>query len=197
MKEKELIFASHNAGKIREITQMLAPLGIKVFSAEDMDLPDVEETGTTFEQNAALKAKTIAELTGKVCLADDSGLCVNALNGRPGVYSARYAPARNFDKAMDMLLAEIEAAKTDDRSAFFACVLVLARPEGNCVSFEGRVDGQIAATKQGGGGFGFDPVFIPDGYDQTFAQLGDEVKNKISHRGKALEKLTAFLRHTE
>ena len=126
-------------------------------------------------------------------MADDSGLCVNALDGRPGVYSARYAPNRDFDKAMDMLLKEIEDTKSSDRSAYFACVLVLGYPDGTYKSFEGRVDGVIIKQKQGTSGFGFDPVFAPLGYDKTFAELGAEVKNKISHRGRALEKFTEYL----
>ncbi len=190
---EELIFASHNRGKIAEIKQMLAPLNIKVLSADEINLPDVEETGTTFEENAALKALTIAKLTKKPCLADDSGLCVNALGGRPGVYSARYAPNRDFDKAMDKLLAELEKSGNADRSAYFACVLVLGYPDGTYQSFEGRVNGKITKQKQGSGGFGFDPLFAPDGYEKTFAELGAEVKNKISHRGRALQKFVSYL----
>ena len=190
---EELIFASHNRGKIAEIKQMLAPLNIRVLSADEINLPDVEETGTTFEENAALKALTIAKLTKKPCLADDSGLCVNALGGRPGVYSARYAPNRDFDKAMDKLLAELEKSGNADRSAYFACVLVLGYPDGTYQSFEGRVNGKITKQKQGSGGFGFDPLFAPDGYEKTFAELGAEVKNKISHRGRALQKFVSYL----
>ena len=190
---KELIFASHNKGKIAEIKQILSPFNIKVISSDDIDLPDVEETGTTFEENAVLKALSIAKLKNVPCLADDSGLCVNALDGRPGVYSARYAPNRDFDKAMEMLLKEIEDTKSSDRSAYFACVLVLGYPDGTYKSFEGRVDGVIIKQKQGASGFGFDPVFAPLGYDKTFAELGAEIKNKISHRGRALEKFTEYL----
>ncbi len=194
MKFSELIFASRNQGKIAEITEMLAPLGIKVKSALEMDLPEVEETGTTFEENAALKALEIAKITGVPCLADDSGLCVKALDNRPGVYSARYAPNRNFDLAMDKLLAEIKESGSNDRSAYFACVLVLGFPNGEYKAFEGRVDGVITMQKQGNGGFGFDPVFAPLGYDKTFAELGSDVKNKISHRGRALQKFLNYLR---
>jgi len=191
---EEIIFASHNKGKIVEIKQILEPFGIKVKSSDDIELPDVEETGTTFEENAALKALTIAKSIGVPCIADDSGLCVNALNGRPGVYSARYAPNRDFDKAMDMLLQEIADTKREDRTAYFACVLVLGYPDGTYKSFEGRVDGVITYEKQGKGGFGFDPIFAPVGYNKTFAELGSEVKNKISHRGRALEKFTQYLK---
>ena len=190
---KELIFASHNKGKIAEIKQILTPFGIDVKSSDEVDFPDVEETGTTFEENAVLKAVTIAKLKGVPCIADDSGLCVNALDGRPGVYSARYAPNRDFDKAMDKLLAEIADSGNKDRTAYFACVLVLAYPDGTYKSFEGRVNGSITLQKQGLGGFGFDPVFMPLGYDKTFAELGSEIKNTISHRGRALEKFVKYL----
>ncbi|MBR2299794.1 MAG: RdgB/HAM1 family non-canonical purine NTP pyrophosphatase [Alphaproteobacteria bacterium] len=191
---KEIIFASHNKGKIAEIRQILAPLSIKVISADEVDLPDVEETGTTFEENAALKALTIAKLKNVPCLADDSGLCVDALGGRPGVYSARYAPNRDFQKAMQMLLSEMAETKSANRDAHFSCVIVLGYPCGKYERFEGRVDGQIAFEPRGESGFGFDPIFEPDGYDKTFAELGAEIKNKISHRGRALQKFVAFLK---
>lgn len=191
---KEIIFASHNKGKIEEIRQLLTPFGVHVLSSDEMDLPDVEETGTTFEENAALKALEIAKLKGVPCLADDSGLCVDALNGRPGVYSARYAPNRDFKKAMEMLLAEILETQSANRRAHFSCVLVLGYPNGTYEAFDGRVDGNIAYEPKGESGFGFDPVFIPEGYDKTFAELGGDVKNKISHRGRALAKFAAFMK---
>ena len=194
MKFDKIVFASHNRGKIAEITEMLSPLNIQVISALDINLPEVDETGVTFEENAALKALSGASIAGVPCLADDSGLCVNALNGRPGVYSARYAPNRDFNKAMDMLLDEIAQTGSSDRSAYFACGLVLGFPDGTYQHFEGRCNGVIAESKSGAGGFGFDPVFIPDGYDKTFAELGAEVKNKISHRGNALQKFLKYLR---
>lgn len=193
MKKSEIIIASHNKGKITELTQMLQPFGFEVKSARELDLPDIEETGTTFEENACLKAVEIAKQTKMPCLADDSGLCVKALGGRPGVYSARYAPNRDFDKAMDMLLDELAAAKTIDRAAYFACVLVLAFPDGNYKSFEGRVDGTIATAKKGHGGFGYDAIFIPENHVETFAEMDRGLKNKISHRGRALQKLAAYL----
>lgn len=191
---KELIFASHNKGKITELKQILEPFGITVKTSEDIEMPDVEETGETFEENAALKAVAIAKLTGVTCIADDSGLCVKALGGRPGVYSARYAPNRDFDKAIEMLLQEIADSKAEDRSAYFACVLALGYPDGTYKSFEGRVDGVISYDRKGDSGFGFDPIFVPLGYDKTFAELGSEIKNKISHRGRALKKFTDYLK---
>ncbi len=191
---KDIIFASHNLGKIKEMKEMLSPLGINVLTFEDIEMPDVEETGQTFEENAALKAVTIAKLNNVPCFADDSGLCVDCLNGRPGVYSARYAPNRDFQKAMQMLLNEIEQAKTDNRKAHFMCVIALGYPNGSYKAFQGRVDGKIAHKPHGTSGFGFDPIFIPNGYDQTFAELGEDVKNTISHRANALRQLVEFLK---
>lgn len=184
---KELVIASHNQGKIREFREMLAPFGVRVYAAEDLALPDVEETGTTFAENAALKAEALAEISGKPCLADDSGLCVDALGGRPGVYSARYAPNRDFDKAMDMLISELNATKNDDWSAHFSCVLALKVPGEKMRYFEGRVDGKITEHRRGSNGFGFDPVFVPEGFDITFAEMSGEEKTKVSHRGRAVK----------
>ena len=147
----KLVIASHNKGKIAEISDMLRPLEIEVCSAADLNLPDVEETGTTFEENSRLKATTLAKISGLPCLADDSGLCVNALGGRPGVYSARYAPDRDFDKGMDLLLKEIADSGSKDRGAYFTCVMSLAMPDGECKVFEGRVEGQITTEKSGNG----------------------------------------------
>lgn len=183
---KELVIASHNQGKINEFKQMLTPFGVRVYSALELGLPDVEETGTTFKENASLKAETLSNLSGKPCLADDSGLCVTALGGRPGVYSARYAPNRNFDIAMKKLISELKSAHTDDWSAHFACVLALKEPEQETRFYEGRVDGSITEDRRGDKGFGFDPIFIPHGYKQTFAEMSAEEKSQISHRGRAL-----------
>lgn len=192
---KELLFASHNAGKIAEIKQMLAPFGINVKSALDMDLPDVEETGVTFAENSLLKSQTIAKATGIPCIADDSGLCVDALNGAPGVYSARYAPNRDFEKGMDKLLSEMAQSPNKSRAAHFSCVVSLAYPDGRYELFEGRVDGHIAMQKMHGEeGFGYDPLFVPDGYDCSFAQMSHETKNSMSHRGRAMQKFLAYLK---
>ena len=193
MKLEEIVFASHNEGKIKEIKKLLAPYGIKVKSALDMNLPDVEETGKTFEENSLLKSRTIAKLVNKPCLADDSGLCVDALNGAPGVYSARYAPNRDFDKGMEKLLAEMEKSPNKSRNAHFSCVISLAWPDGQYKVFAGQVDGKIAFHKMGAGGFGYDPLFVPEGFTCSFAQMSQEEKNKISHRGQAVEKLKDFL----
>ena len=192
---KKMILASHNKGKIEEISALLAPYGIKVVSALDAGLPDVEETGTTFEENACLKAKTLAKLSGEYCLADDSGLCVDALGGRPGVYSARYAPNRDFNQGILKLLAEVDAVSSLNRKAHFSCVLALADPKTlNCQIFEGRVDGTLSKEKHGQEGFGYDPIFIPsEGDGRTFAQMRKEEKSKISHRGRALAKFIRSL----
>lgn len=194
MKINKLVVASHNAGKINEIKSLLAPFKIEVQSSEELRLADVEETGKTFEENAKLKANTISLKCGLPCLADDSGLCVDALGGRPGVLSARYAPNRDFNKGMDMLLKEISASGSKNRKAHFSCCLALACPNQKTKIFEGRINGTIAEKPQGNNGFGYDPIFIPDGYQQTFAELGDDIKNKISHRSRALEKLIKELK---
>ncbi len=187
---KELVIASHNQGKINEFKQMLEPLGVKIYSASELNLPDVEETGTTFKENAALKAEALSQISGKPCLADDSGLCVDALGGRPGVYSARYAPNRDFDKAMIMLINELKDSGSDDWSAHFSCVLALKEPDRPTRFYEGKVEGRITADRKGSNGFGFDPVFIPQGYERTFAEMSSEEKQNLSHRGKAV---AAFL----
>ncbi len=181
---QKLVLASHNQGKIDELSQMLKPYGVKILSARDLELPDVEETGKTFAENAALKAETLSKYTGLPCLADDSGLCVDALDGRPGVYSARYAP--DNDARINKLLQELQASGKKDRSAHFSCVLALKIPQQKTKFFEGRVDGQIIEDRRGNQGFGFDPVFVPEGYDCTFAEMTKEEKAKISHRGRAL-----------
>ncbi|MBQ8481841.1 MAG: XTP/dITP diphosphatase [Alphaproteobacteria bacterium] len=194
MKLNKILFASHNAGKISEIKNMLQPLGIQVISAADISFPDVEETGSTFAENSLLKSQTIAQTLNIPCIADDSGLCVDALNGAPGVYSARYAPNRDFDKGIDKLLAEMNKSSDKNRNAHFSCVVSLAYPDGRYKLFEGRVDGKIAFEKmQGEEGFGYDPIFIPDGYNCSFAQMSKEEKNKISHRGRAMQKFKEYL----
>ena len=195
MNLSEVIFASHNAGKIKEIKELLEPLGIKVKSAVDVDLPDVAETGTTFAENSLLKSQTIAKLTGVPCIADDSGLCVDALNGAPGVYSARYAPIRDFVKGMEKLLEEMAQSRNKSRKAHFSCVISLAFPDGEYKLFEGRVNGEIATVPSGEGGFGYDPLFVPEGYDCSFAQMPKSEKNKISHRGRAVAKLLEYLKN--
>ena len=183
----ELVIASHNKNKIYEFQNILKPFNVTVYSASQLNLPDVEETGSTFSQNAQIKAEEIAKLTNQPCLADDSGLCVNALNGAPGVFSARYAPNRDFNLAMTKLLSELSACNTNDWSAYFACVLALKIPNQDIRFYEGRVEGTITPNRQGTNGFGFDPIFIPQGHTRTFAQMSNEEKASLSHRGKALK----------
>lgn len=192
---RKIVIASHNKGKIQEISALLKPYQIEVVSAVDLGLPDVEETGTTFEENSRLKATELAKLSGEFCLADDSGLCVDALGGRPGVYSARYAPDRDFDKGISKLLSEVEATHSNNRNAHFSCVIALAHPQTlECQVFEGRVDGHLSQEKHGQGGFGYDPIFVPgEGDGRTFAEMTNEEKSKISHRGRALAKFVRSL----
>lgn len=193
LKIKQLIFASHNPGKIAEIKELLAPYGIEVLSAADAGLPDVEETGKTFEENAYIKARAAAQARHIPCIADDSGLCVDAIGGKPGVYTARYAPNRDFDLGMDKLLKELNDTNPQNRAAHFSCVIVIAYPDGAYKAFEGRIDGNIATQKTGKAGFGYDPIFIPTGYTRSFAEFSSEEKNKISHRGRALQKFIDFI----
>ena len=194
LKSKEFIFATHNKGKIEEIRKILKPLGITVLSGNDVNLPDVEETGNTFEENAYIKALAAAKEKNIPCIADDSGLCVDAIGGRPGVYSARYAPDRDFDKGMDKLLDEIAQTNSNNRSAYFACVIVLAFPNGSYKAFKINKPKILGATKKTGtSGFGYDPIFIPTGYNRSFAEFTSDEKNKISHRGRALQKFVKFL----
>ena len=164
--------------------QILAPYGVEIVSAAELNLSDVEETGTTFAENAALKAEALAAQSGLPCLADDSGLCVAALDGRPGVYSARYAA--DNETRINKLLAELKQSGRADRSAYFACVLALKLPAAPIRFFEGRVNGRIIDVRRGNMGFGYDPVFVPDGETRTFAEMTNAEKSAISHRGRAL-----------
>jgi len=192
LKPGKLVIASHNQGKVREILEMLAPYGIEPVSAADLDLPEPEETGTTFLANAELKALQAADLTGLPALADDSGLCVDALNGEPGIFSARWAgETKDFRVAMQRVNDAIEATGPDaSRDAHFICVLALAWPDGHVEWFEGRVDGTLVWPPRGTGGFGYNPIFMPIGSDQTFAEMPD-AKKAISHRARAFEEMMA------
>ena len=185
----ELVIASNNKGKIREIQPLIE--GIEVLSLQDVGFTDdIAEPFHTFEQNALAKASAIHAVTGKNTFADDSGICVNALNGMPGVDSAHYSGARDDEQNLQKVLQELQGA--DDRTAFYKAVICLIW-EDEVYYFEGICDGRITEEKRGDGGFGYDPIFVPDGYDQTFAELPLEVKNTISHRGKAVRKMVTFL----
>jgi XTP/dITP diphosphohydrolase len=188
---KEVIIATKNAGKAKEFVQMFAPLGYSVKTLLDYpEIEDVEETGTTFEENAILKAETVSKIIGKVVISDDSGLIVDALNGKPGVYSARYAGEQKDDQVnMDKVLAELEGVPTDKRTARFCCTLAVAIPEKEALTFTGTCEGIILEEKRGEFGFGYDPIFYVVGEEKAMAELPAEKKNKISHRANALQKL--------
>jgi XTP/dITP diphosphohydrolase len=185
-----LIIATHNTGKLREFQALLKPYVKHITSAGELELVEPEETGTTFAENALLKARA-ASHTGHMALADDSGLCVNALGGDPGLYSARWAgPDKNFRAAMQKIHDAL--GHTKDHSAYFICVLALVWPDDRSERFEGRVDGTIVWPPRGDKGHGYDPVFVPKGDTRTFAEMPEEEKNTISHRGIAVRKLIAF-----
>ena len=193
----KLVIATHNAGKRREIAALVEPLGISVVGAEELGLPEPEEIGNTFADNADLKAREAADLSGLPALADDSGLCVDALQGRPGIFSARWAEDeqgnRDWMRAMEKVWLEAEATEPDaPPAAHFFCALAIAWPnDGQTETFEGRVDGTLTWPPRGTLGFGYDPVFVPRGREQTFAELDPEEKHRISHRADAFAKLVA------
>ena len=185
-----LIVASHNQGKVREIKALLGPHGIHPVSAGDLGLPEPEETGTTFAANAELKAHASAKGGGHAALADDSGLCVDALDGAPGIYSARWAgPTKDFRVAMTRIHDELRHKGLTTSRAHFVCALTVALPSGEAQTFLGEVHGTLSFPPRGDHGFGYDPIFIADGMDQTFAEIDPMKKHAMSHRAKAFEKL--------
>ena len=190
---KKIIIATRNKGKIREFRDFFQTFHIEVRSLLDFndELPEIEETGDTFEQNAAIKAERIAEYLKQPVLADDSGLVVDALHGEPGIYSARYAGEGSTDEEnYQKLLKKMQHVPKDERTARFVCVLAIHIPEEETVFYEGYCEGEIAFAPSGENGFGYDPVFIPKGFDCTMAELSPEEKNKISHRKHAFDQLT-------
>ncbi len=196
--DEKLVLASHNAGKLREIADLLRPYGMQVTSAGELGLPEPEETETTFTGNAILKARASAEASGLPALADDSGLAVTALDGQPGIYSARWAETdgsgaaggqRDFDVAMERVQRELEGKA--DRSARFICALCLYWPNGDKLVYEGEVRGQMVWPPRGARGFGYDPMFQPEGYEITFGEMDPDAKHAISHRADAFKKLVA------
>lgn len=189
----KLVIASHNEGKVREIGALLAPYGIETVSAGQLDLPEPEETGTTFAANAELKARAAADLSGLPALADDSGLCVEALGGEPGIFSARWAgPSKDFDAAMRLVHDRIAGVGPDaPRDAHFVCALSLCWPDGHLETFEGRADGTLVWPPRGPHGFGYDAMFLPLGATETYGEIDPDAKHAISHRAIAFEKLTA------
>lgn len=186
----ELVIASHNQGKVREIAQLLRPHVARFVSAGDLGLAEPEETGATFRENAELKALAAATASGRPALSDDSGLVVPALGGRPGIYSARWAgPDKDFRAAMERIRAELpEGAQRD---AHFVCALSLAWPDGHVETVEGRVQGGLTFPPRGDRGFGYDPIFVPDGFADTFGEMEPESKDRISHRADAFRRLLA------
>ncbi|MFQ5534705.1 MAG: RdgB/HAM1 family non-canonical purine NTP pyrophosphatase [Sphingomonadales bacterium] len=188
-----LLVASHNQGKVREIADLLAPFGIDAVSARSFNLPEPEETGKTFVANAVIKARAAAEASGVVAVSDDSGLVVPALDGQPGLYSARWAgPDKDFSVAMariEALLSAKGATTPEDRRAYFVCALSLAWPDGHCENFEGRVHGTLVWPTRGDHGFGYDPMFVPDGHDLTFGEMAPTAKHALSHRAEAFRKM--------
>ena len=196
----KLVIASHNAGKVREIRALLAPFGIDPVSAGELGLAEPEETGTSFAENALLKAHASAQGSGLPALADDSGLCVAALGGAPGVYTADWAESQTFEgeagRNWYMAMGKVEGKLAQigpnaDRSAYFICTLAIAWPDGHEAIFEGRVDGSLTWPPRGTLGFGYDPVFVPKGRTETFAELDPDEKHAMSHRADAFRKLVA------
>ena len=196
---EKLVIATHNDGKLREIRDLLAPYGIECVGAAELDLPDVEETGVSFVDNAELKARSAADLTGLPALSDDSGLCVDALGGMPGIFSARWAEeregGRGFSAAMERVWTALEdCGPKASKDAHFACALAIAWPnDGQAEAFEGRVDGALVWPPRGERGFGYDPMFVAAGHDETFGEMDPEEKHAISHRAEAFRKLIGAL----
>lgn len=188
-----IVAATHNAGKAREIHALLDG-HYTVVTAGELNLPEPAETETSFVGNAMLKARHAAQFSGEVAIADDSGLSVAALDGAPGIYSARWGgPDRDFGAAMRKIETRLEDLGATDRSAWFTSALAVAWPDGPCVVVEGRVDGAVTFPPRGGNGFGYDPLFLPEGRDQTFGEMEPALKESLSHRTRAFEKLRAAL----
>lgn len=190
--QDKLIIASHNPGKVREIGELLAPFGVEAVAAGDLGLPEPDETGETFVANAALKSQAAAEAGNLPALADDSGFAVSALDGAPGIYSARWAgPDKDFGKAMATIEEMMRGA--EDRSAKFVCALALSWPDegdgGETICFEGTVSGGVVWPPRGDKGFGYDPIFVPEGRDLTFAEMDPAEKHAMSHRANAFRQL--------
>lgn len=190
---KTLVLATHNEGKVKEFNLLLKGLVEEIKSAADLRLIEPPEYGTTFIENATMKAVTAMKGCGYPCLSDDSGLSVAALNGEPGVYSADWAGhPRDFKKAMQLVHDKMGDAS--DRSAYFTSVLALAYPDGRVETFEGRVDGTLVWPPRGVEGFGYDPMFVPDGFDKTFGEMSAAEKQTVSHRARAVEKFITYMK---
>lgn len=192
---KEAIIATHNPGKVKEFKEILEPKGYDVKSLAEIGFTEeIEETGHTFEENAILKAEAVAKAVNKMVIADDSGLSIDNLGGRPGVYSARYAGEQKDDQAnIDKVLSELKGIEKEQRTARFRCALAVSIPGEETKTVEGHVEGYIAEESRGEYGFGYDPIFIVKDKDKTMAELTSDEKNKISHRADALKKLAKLL----
>jgi XTP/dITP diphosphohydrolase len=185
----QLVVASHNAGKVKEIEELLAPYGLKTLGAAELGIAEPEETGTSFKENAQLKARAAMDASRLPALADDSGLCVAALDAAPGIYSARWAgPTKDFRWAMKRVEDEMRRTGNPDTRAYFGCALALAAPGAETEIFEGRVYGALTFPPRGDKGFGYDPIFVPEGYRFTFGEMDPSAKQAISHRARAFEK---------
>ena len=188
-----LVVASHNKDKIREIEELLAPFGFEIKGTDELGLPEPLENGASFTENPLIKARSAAGLSKLAALSDDSGLCVGALNGAPGIYSARWAGVeKDFRAAMQRVEEELDG--NPDRRAFFVCVLALVTPDGKEECFEGRVYGSLTFPPRGEHGFGYDPIFIPEGHRFTFGEMDPAKKHAMSHRANAFEKFTNALK---
>ena len=191
-KSSRLVVASHNTGKVREIAELLKGFGVSVVGAGELGLPEPDETGATFAENARLKAEASCLASHLPALSDDSGLCVDALRGQPGIYSARWAgEQKDFRLAMKRVEQELKSAGAENRRAHFVCALALAQPDAKTEIFEGRVDGTLAFPPRGNKGFGYDPIFVAAGEQRTFGEMESQEKHAISHRARAFAKLAA------
>lgn len=196
---QEVVIATKNKGKALEFAQMFEPFQIQVKTLLDFPkFPDIEETGKTFEENAIIKAETVMKTTNTMVMADDSGLIIDALNGRPGVYSARYAGPQKDDEAnIQKVLSELEGVPLSERTARFYCALALSIPGRDTITVSGTCEGIISLEKRGKNGFGYDPIFYVQDYGRTMAELTSNEKNKISHRAQALAKMREILEQLE
>ena len=193
-----ILIASHNEGKVRELAELFAPFGVACLSASSLGLPEPEETGESFGENAKLKAEAAAVSSGMWAIADDSGLEVAALHGAPGIHSARWGgPNKDFGLAMARVNRELEAIGAADARANFTCALALASPDGMARVFEGQVSGAFTWPPRGTRGFGYDPIFVPEGYTETFGEMEPDRKNALSHRMRAFEKLMSAVYENE
>ena len=191
---EKIIIASHNEGKVSEIKDLLKNYNLNIISSSELGIDEPEENGSSFEENALIKSSTTSKLSKTISISDDSGLCVNSLNGDPGIYSARWAgPDKDFLYAANEINKSLIEKESKDLSAYFICVLAVSWPDGDYKTFKGRVDGTLTFPPRGNNGFGYDPIFIPKGYESTFGEMEPKYKHSISHRNKAFELLSKEL----